>query len=219
MPDRIRRRSHAVTEEAIAERRAEILRHTADVIVASGVAGCSFAAVSEASGFSIGMLQHHFRTRDRLISACIDHRMAESQEEWRETAERETAPLPRLRALLDYVVDGAKEFADAWGFWIEVTAAARLDEQIRERLNDRLALWQQLFRDALTDAHDEGLLRTTASVAELTDMVVGLGDGLAMQAVNGTYDMTPDRMRGLLRTFASAAIGVDLEAVTVGGAR
>ncbi|GAB3867156.1 hypothetical protein GCM10028801_40560 [Nocardioides maradonensis] len=217
MTDGSRRRTNAVTEEAIAQRRAEILRHTADVIVAAGVGGCSFAAVSEASGFSIGMLQHHFRTRDRLITACIDHRMAESQDEWRQIAEREEAPLPRLAALLDYVVAGAKDFHDAWGFWIEVTAAARLDTEVRTRLTDRLSLWRQLFEDALTAADEAGLLHTSATVAELTSMVVALGDGLAMQAINGTYGMDPERMRTLLRSFAGAALGVDLE--TAGAAR
>ncbi|GAA4079092.1 TetR/AcrR family transcriptional regulator [Nocardioides kongjuensis] len=212
MPTSTPRRTNAVTDEAIAERRAEILRHTADVIVATGVAGCTFAAVSEASGHSIGQLQHHFRTRDRLIAGCIEHRMTESQDEWRAIAERDAAPLVRLRALLDYTVAGEKDFADAWGFWIEVTAAARLDADVRAKVNERLALWHELFTDVLTDAMADA--ESHYSPADLAGLLVGLADGLAVQSVNGTYGMDPQRMHALLMDFAATALGVDLDGGT-----
>lgn len=210
MPTRTPRRTNAVTDEAIAARRAEILRHTAAVIVAGGVGGCTFAAVSESSGHSIGQLQHHFRTRDRLISACIEYRMTEAQEEWRAIAERDAAPLVRLRALLDYTVDGEKEFDDAWGFWIEMMTAARLDDEIRAQLNERLALWQELFLEVLRDVRADRPAPVGHSPETLASLLVGLADGLAIQAVNGTYDMTPARMRTLLHDFAGTALGVDL---------
>lgn len=208
------RRTNAVTDEAIAARKAEILGHTARVIVASGVAGCTFAAVSEASGYSIGQLQHHFRTRDRLISACIEHRMKESQDEWRAIAERDASPLARLRALLDYTVDGEKEFADAWGFWIEVNAAAHRDPELRDKLNERLALWQELFLEVLSAASADGVSGDRHSPADLASLLVGLADGLAVQTVNGTYGMEPERMRELLHQFAATALGTDLSGAT-----
>ncbi|WP_158296631.1 TetR/AcrR family transcriptional regulator [Nocardioides albidus] len=211
MPAKGSRRAYAVTDEAIAERRADILRHTAAVIVASGVVGCTFAAVSEASGHSIGQLQHHFRTRDRLIHACIEHRMSEAQSEWRAIAERDAAALVRLRALLDYTVNGEKDFADAWGFWIEMMTAARLDAEVREQLNDRLALWREFFVEVLTDLQAEsGADRSEHSPEDLASLLVGLADGLAVQTVNGTYAMTPDRMLTLLHDFAGTALGLDL---------
>ena len=213
MPTSTPRRTNAVTDEAIAERRSEILRHTADVIVASGVGGCTFAAVSEASGHSIGQLQHHFRTRDRLIHGCIEHRMAEAQDEWRAIAERDAAPLARLAALLDYTVDGEKAFDDAWGFWIEVMTAARHDTEVRAKLNERLALWQEFFVEVLTDVRPDVPDAGDYSATDLASLLVGLADGLAVQAVNGTYAMTPDRMRGLLHDFAATTLGVDLREV------
>lgn len=208
MPSSTSRRTNAVTDEAIAQRRAEILDHTADVIVRSGVAGCTFAAVSEASGHSIGAIQHHFRTRDRLINACIEHRMAESQREWRAIAERDASPLVRLRALLDYTVAGEKEFADAWGFWIEVNAAARRDEDLRAKVNERLALWQELFLEVLTAAMAGR--RGPSDPEQLTATLVAMADGLAIQAVNGTYGMHPQRMRDVLHHYAATSLGTEL---------
>ncbi|MDQ4503870.1 TetR family transcriptional regulator C-terminal domain-containing protein [Sinomonas sp. ASV322] len=208
----VRRRTNAVTEEAIAERRAEILRHTATVIVASGVAGCSFAAVSEASGFSIGMIQHYFRTRDRLVDACIDQRVAESEGEWRAISEQGGSPAERLSALLDYAVVGEKDFADAWGFWLELYAAARLDESLREKVNERLIFWHRMFHDTISEAIDSGAAKPRRPVDELAHALLALSDGLAMQAVNATYGMTERRMHELLHRFAADELGIDLGA-------
>ncbi|GAB3668559.1 TetR/AcrR family transcriptional regulator [Actinocorallia lasiicapitis] len=40
---------------------------------ADGVAGTSLRAVAEAAGVSIGLVQHHFGTKARLVSAVEDH--------------------------------------------------------------------------------------------------------------------------------------------------
>ena len=205
-----RRRSNAVTEEAIAERRAEILRHTADVIVSAGLAGCSFAAVSEACGYSIGMIQHYFRTRDRLIDACIDHRVAELRDEWVAITQRDETPAERMRALLDYAVVGEKEFADAWGFWLELYAAARLDPELRAKVNDGLVSWHQMFLDTIAEAVEAGVAQPRRPVEEISHALLGLADGLAMQAINATYGMTEERMRSLLHSFAAEELGADL---------
>lgn len=209
-----RRRSNAVTVEAIAERRADILRHTADVVVREGVSGCSFAAVADASGFSNGKIQHYFRTRDRLIITSIDQRMAESEDEWRAIAGAEGSALDRLRALLDYAVVGEKDFADAWGFWIELYAAGRLDETLRDKVNERLVFWHRMFHDVLVDARDSGYINPKRPIEELSHALLALSDGLALQAINRTYGLTFARKHELLYGFAAAELGIDFGALT-----
>ncbi|MFJ3956735.1 TetR/AcrR family transcriptional regulator [Arthrobacter sp. NPDC090010] len=206
----VRRRSNAVTEEAIAERRVEILRATAAVIVSSGLSGCSFGAVSDATGFSVGMIQHYFRTRDKLIESCVEHRMEESESEWRTTAARGDDAVQRLRELIDYSVMGEKDFSDAWGFWFELYAAARLDPALAGKVNERLQYWQRLFTDALHDVYASGQARTGRPVSELAGALLGLTDGLAFQAINGTFGMTVSRMHRILYGFIDTELGLSL---------
>lgn len=204
----VRRRSNAVTEEAIAARRVEILRSTASVIVNSGLSGCSFGAVSDATGFSVGMIQHYFRTRDKLIEACVEHRMEESEAEWRQIASRdgEADAARKLRGLIDYAVMGEKDFTDAWGFWFELYAAARLDPSLAEKVNDRLRYWQRLFTEAIQDALDSGQAVTDRTVEDVVNSVLGLTDGLAFQAINGTFGMTVPRMHAILHSFVESEL-------------
>jgi len=202
----VRRRSNAVTEEAIAERRVEILRSTASVIVGSGLSGCSFGAVSDATGFSVGMIQHYFRTRDKLIEACVEHRMEESESEWSQIASQDGDAARRLRGLIDYAVMGEKDFTDAWGFWFELYAAARLDPSLAEKVNDRLRYWQRLFTEAIQDVLASGQAVTDRPVEDVVNSVLGLTDGLAFQAINGTFGMTVPRMHAILHSFVDSEL-------------
>ncbi|QTG79563.1 TetR/AcrR family transcriptional regulator [Arthrobacter crystallopoietes] len=203
---------HAVTDEAIAERRLAIVNHTAAIISNSGVDGCSFAAVSEASGFSIGMIQHYFRTRDRLILATIDHRIHEAEEEWREIASRGANALAKIRDLLTFSVEGDRSFADAWGFWLELYAASHKDPAMRQEVNTILELWRKFFLDVLEEAVAEGSINPVHDPEDAARLLLAVVDGLAIQTVNGTYGSSPEDMRRLLYRFAAAELGVDTSA-------
>ena len=208
MAERSRSRSNAVTAEAIAERRAEILGHAAESIVRGGVTGCTFAAVSESSGFSIGMIQHYFRTRDRLIDACIDHRIAASEWEWRAIEAGNADPLGRLRDLVAYAVDG--EFASGWGFWLELFNASRLDPALREQVGQRLMTWRLIFSDSIAGVVEGGATTTQRPIEDIASGLVGLADGLAMQVINSFYGMTPERMRELLTAYLADELGITI---------
>lgn len=206
------RTKHAVTDEAIAERRLAIMNHTAAIISASGVDGCSFAAVSEATGFSVGMIQHYFRTRNRLILATIDHRIHESEEEWRRIASRGENALAKIRDLLTFSVEGDKSFADAWGFWLELYAASHKDETMRREVNNILELWRKFFLDVLEEAVAEGSVRPAHDPEDAARLLLAVVDGLAIQTINGTYGSSPENMRRLLYRFAAGELGIDTSA-------
>ena len=209
-----RRRANAVTEEAIQKRRVEILRHAANVIVTSGVAGCSLAATSESTGFSIGMIQHYFRTRDRLIDACIEQRMVDAEAEWRAVWHRVSAPLERLRALLDFAIQG-DDFVYAWRFWLELQAAASRDDALRFRVNNGFVIWHRMFHDAVTDVVAAGLATPVRPVGEFVNMLLGLCDGLATQSINGTYGMTPQHMYQIVYMFAARELGIGADVLAL----
>lgn len=204
-----RKRTHAVTDEAIAERRETIASHAADIIASSGVEGCTFGAVSDSTGFSVGMIQHHFRTRERLVLASVEYRTTASVREWQTIHSGGTGALDRLHALLTFAVEGETSFDQAWGFWIEVYSAAHKDQNIRVHVANTLLAWRRIFEETLDEAAQEGLINPFHEPDLLATLLLAVIDGLAIQALNGIYDSSPAKMIDTLRRFAAHEFGID----------
>ncbi|WP_427132069.1 TetR/AcrR family transcriptional regulator [Pseudarthrobacter sp. S9] len=205
------KRTRSVTAEAMAVRRQSILHYASQVIARHGVEGCSFAELSELSGFSVGMIQHYFRHRERLISAAVEYRTEESTKEWERIYERGGNALERLHDLLTFAVEGETPFEEAWGFWLEIYAAAHKNPDIQESVAAMLGSWRGLFVRALQEAVDEKLLRPAAEVDELATLLTAVIDGLAIQSLNRIHKSTPERMIETLHRFAAREFGIDAE--------
>ena len=204
-----RGRTHAVTDEAIARLRGSILQHTSHVIAIRGVDGCSLTAVARAAGCSIGMIQHHFQTRDALVLASIAYRGEQATDEWRRISEAVTDPIRRIGALLSFVVEGEESFADAWGFWVQAYAAAPRDEEVRRTISAALQVWRTLFVTALAAARDTGRIAADLDPERNASYVVAAADGLAMQTLGGFYGGDITTMRSTLIGLVAQLLGID----------
>lgn len=211
MPTGTRKRTHAVTEEAIAERRETIVAAAAAIIAKSGVEGCSFSAVSEATGFSVGMIQHYFRSRERLLLATVEFRTSASVSEWQGLYDTGTNALERLHDLLTFAVEGEATFEEAWGFWVEVYSAAHRDANIRVHVANALLAWRGMFVQTLKEAESEGLIDPFHDAESLATLLLAVIDGLAMQTLSGIYDHSPRTMIQTLQRFAAHECGIDVE--------
>ncbi|MDR4534443.1 TetR family transcriptional regulator C-terminal domain-containing protein [Glutamicibacter sp. PS] len=198
---------YAVTEEQKAAKRQAILGSTCAVIANRGVHRCSFAAVATDCGLSVGMIQHYFSSRSALLSAAIDHRIHESENEWLRIVREHRPGLDQLRALVMFSVDSEREFGDGWGFWLEVFAAARHDEELAGAVNEALETWRGFFMRALILAQDSGAVRADRPAQPTAQLLLALVDGLAMQTSISSYAATPERMREHLLGFVDDYLG------------
>lgn len=205
----LRKRTHAVTDEAIAERRESIVAHAADIIAQAGVDRCTFGAVSDATSFSVGMIQHYFRTRERLVLATVEYRTTASVREWQNIHSGGTNAVVRLHDLLTFAVEGEATFEQAWGFWLEVYCAAHKDENIRLHVVNATLAWRAIFEQTLNEAVEEGLIAPFHGPEMLTTLLLAVVDGLAIQTLNGIYEQSPANMIDTLRRFAAHEFGID----------
>lgn len=205
------KRGYATTEADIAERRDAIMAAAAEIISRTGVEGCSFGAVSDATGYSIGMIQHYFRSRDRLLLATVEFSSISSIREWETTHASGTTAVERLHDLLTFAVMGEVSFERAWGFWIEVYSAAHKDAGIRTHVAHALQSWREAIVRTLTEATAEGLISPFHDVQTLATLMLAVIDGLAVQALNGIYDRTPQTMVETLHRFAAHECGIDFK--------
>lgn len=208
-----RARTNAVTDEAIARLRGRILQQTSQVIAVRGVDGCSLTAVAGAAGCSIGMIQHHFQTRDTLVLASIAYRSEQAIDEWQRVSETVTDPLHRIGELLNFAVEGEESFADAWGFWVQAYAVAPRNLEVRDTIAVALQMWRSLFVTALESARSTGRIAPELDPKQLASYVVAAVDGLAMQALGGFYGGDSSTMRTTLYGLVAHLLRIDEQAL------
>lgn len=212
-----RRRKNAITDDEIAQLRSTIMQHTSHVIARGGIAGCTLSAVARSASCSVGMIQHHFDTRDALVLASIEYRSDLAIEEWTRLARAHDDPLATLRALLAFAVEGDATFADAWGFWVQAYSAALREEDVREPIIRALTVWRSLFVDTVARACASFAQPRALTHEQIAAFLVAAIDGYALQTLGGFYGGTPASMQTALCRLAEALLEVPAGALAASG--
>src|SRR5512137_714818 len=87
-----------------ARRRSQIASLVVDVIQREGAGSATVRRVSEAGGFSIGVITHYFRDKDELVACAFEWLAGQSFAELDRALAGVPAGVPRLRAALDFMV-------------------------------------------------------------------------------------------------------------------
>ncbi|XVQ14443.1 TetR/AcrR family transcriptional regulator [Spirillospora sp. CA-255316] len=155
--------------------RARLLEAAIDCLASVGWAGTTVAVVAERAGVSRGAAQHHFRTREELVTAAVEYgsqvRTTRMREHLDRLAGRRPSTLEVLTSLAEMYTSPL--FRAALQLWV----AASADEQLRERV---VPLEAKVGREAhrLTVealGADESVPGVRESVQATLDLVRGLG--------------------------------------------
>ncbi|MER6051646.1 TetR/AcrR family transcriptional regulator [Streptomyces sp. NPDC001793] len=143
-----------------------------------GWTGSTVSVVAERAGVSRGAAQHHFRTREDLFTAAVEHVAEKRQGALRDALAHDLPPagsLARTRRIVEELVGlyTGPLFRAALHLWV----AASDEEQLRERVT---ALEARVGREAHRTAvallaADESVPGVRETVQGLLDMARGLG--------------------------------------------
>jgi AcrR family transcriptional regulator len=184
------------------------LRSAERLVAVRGFAGVRLSDVALDAGVSIGSLQHHFETRDRLLREAF---LLSAEEHARESAAAAAGvddPWERVVAMLARALH-EDDFPRQAALWIEFCAVAGRDDEIRAVMADVYDQWRGPLRAAIEDGVAAGLFHPSAPVEVVVDLLLAQIDGLA---VAGTVD--PDalpvtQLRELLLTSARMMLRVE----------
>lgn len=174
----------------------KILAASTELFASHGFHGTSFRTIAKASGLSIGTIQHHFGTKDRLYEACV----AAMYEE------------------LGQVVEGLAEFLDEEPRKFLELAVNHgfnfgLDHKTSLRLLTRAIQDSSGLPSSIRDEHAQPLLKTTSETVasaldiDLAQATFGLQSGIFLIV---RYALASERE---LEDFAFGSDLVPLEAV------
>ncbi|MCA1663310.1 MAG: TetR/AcrR family transcriptional regulator [Myxococcales bacterium] len=117
-----------------AEMQKRILRATIDCLIAYGYAELTTTMVAERAEVSRGAFLHHFRTKEDLVLAAVEHLFDVRQAQFRAAFARIPADADRVSAALDILWDIIG--GDTFYAWIELAVAGRSDERLGRRVRE-----------------------------------------------------------------------------------
>jgi AcrR family transcriptional regulator len=205
-------RFRASNPEHMDARRAAIVAATARVIVTHGVDSTRLADVAEEAGVSVGLIQHYFRTKDRLVLETFRAAAEQSRDGWRRCVTEDDEPLVRIARLARFIVTD-DDFGMAWGLWVEFYAASTRNRELRKHVHRIMNLWRALFTDCINDGIARGVLRSNGDVDDAVTRIVALTDGLAIQTLLGLYEMTTPLMESMILDAIGDLFSVDRAAL------
>jgi AcrR family transcriptional regulator len=174
------------------QRRAQILAATAHLIARRGIHSVRVADIARECGTSTGTVHYHFPTKAETLRAALGF-YADRLYERLEAEFRLAVDGPdKLRRLIEVQLPAGDEDRDEWSVWIQSWTEAMLHPSLREEQARVYARWQRTVLEVLQEC---GFENADALASRFTALV----DGLAVQILAGTGDMTVDRMRTLLR--------------------
>ena len=164
--------------------------------------------VADAAGVSIGSLQHHFETRERLLREAFLWSAEQHVLEWAAAAGSAGDPWERLVALLEGALP-EDDFRLNAALWIEFAAVASRDEQSRVVMAHVYEQWRVPLRAAIDDGVAGGLFDPAVPVDDVVDILLAQLDGLDMVGTIAPSGSEVHRLRRLLLSTARLALRVD----------
>jgi AcrR family transcriptional regulator len=187
------------------QRRAEIAALVVDVIQREGAASATVRRVSEAGGFSIGVITHYFRDKDELIACAFDWLAERSFSELDATLAQAAPGLPRLRAALEFMVplQHAKSFPAVWlSLWSGVMHNPGLASVHRRYY----ARWRQILRQCLAEAVRRDEIGPPPALADAVDLLAAGVDGLWLAVTFEGGRFSGPRRRRLVSQLLTAVV-------------
>jgi AcrR family transcriptional regulator len=197
-------------DEAV--RRAQILDAATEVIARRGVDSARLADIADEAGVSLGLVQHYFRRRERLLTEVFRQEAERIANTWQTAVDPSAPPLTRL---VEYVrlcspagsADAARSFGPGWAFWLQMWSKANRDPSLRDDVDAVYTSFAQPFVAAIEDGVAAGIFAPRTAVRNVVDRMISLIDGLAVRTIIGALE--EDRMFELLAEGLCVELGLD----------
>ncbi|MGE3960345.1 MAG: TetR/AcrR family transcriptional regulator [Dehalococcoidia bacterium] len=181
--------------------RAEVLRAVTRLIGEHGIDGMTMRQVARATAMSTGTINYHFTNKRSLILAALDAAPAAPA-----TGEA-GGPLDRLQALFRGFILEDPDRRAWWRFWVEVTAQAARDADLRDRQRNRMEAQRREVEDLVSLGVQRGELRAELDAGLIAEPLLALAHGLAIQQLispdAATVRRASDALEGSIREISA----------------
>jgi AcrR family transcriptional regulator len=198
---------HLAIESDPTGTRGTILSAAIKQIAANGYQAVRLRDIAKAAGVSIGLLQHHFGTRDELVGEAFGYHCAALLREWETLArDRVDDPWDRLLGLVDRLAR-SQLLAERATIWADFCASAARHPELQPHLRRVENEWRSVLAGAIRDGTARGEFRPQLPTDDVADLLVAQIDGALLAIAGEMGHMDGDRLHDLM--VASAALLLD----------
>lgn len=177
-----------------AERKDQLLRATCAVIAESGIRDLRMTDVAKQAGVSSGTVHYYFDSKQALIHAAFEYNFRHSLQRRVDLLATGGDALTLLgRVVASYAPDDQDSVA-AWRVWAELWVHGLREPELRALNETIYGEWRDIVAGLVRDAQNQGLL-VAGDAVQIANTIVAMIDGLAIQVLLGSRDMTLPRMR------------------------
>ena len=193
------------------ERRAGIAALVVDVIQREGAASATVRRVSEAGGFSIGVITHYFSDKDELIAFAFDWLAEQSFAQLDRSLAATTPGLPRLQAALEFMVPLAQERSFP-AVWLSLWSGAMHNPRLAAVHRRYYARWRRILAQCIVEASRLGEIRRPLNGTDTIDLLAAGVDGLWLAVTFEGRRFSGARRRRLVAQLMAALVRSDASA-------
>jgi AcrR family transcriptional regulator len=183
-----------------AERKDQIQRATCAVIAESGIRDLRMTDVARQAGVSSGTVHYYFDSKQALIHAAFEYNFRHSLQRRVEILGTGGDALTLLERVVESYAPADPDSVAAWRVWAELWVHGLREPELRE-LNEAIyGEWREIVVGLVRGAQDQGLL-VGGDAVQIANTIVAMIDGLAIQVLLGSRNMTMARMRETCRAY------------------
>ncbi|MGN6219542.1 MAG: TetR/AcrR family transcriptional regulator [Microbacterium sp.] len=175
------------TRKPPAERAAEIVAAATAVAREQGLSAVTLRAVAQRAGITSGLVAHYQPSMDDLVARVYTDLVEEEVRDVERVVASAADPAHRLGALIDTLMDGARE--ELTVVWVEGWAMARRSDALADAVRAQMQRWQSLVEDIVAEGCRTGAF-STAEPGEVAWELIGMIDGLNAQSLARGTDTT-----------------------------
>lgn len=190
------------------EQRERILRAVPQLIVKHGVAKVKLRDVAAEAGVSVGMIQHYFSTRDKLIDHAFRRYSLDVVEHLSASSNASDDPWERLVSLCRAATSSAKVRQRSI-IWFDFVGQASRDTTRRRSVQQVYQAWVEAFAAVVQDGTAAGAFTPVVEPAMVAAQLVALVDGLDVAVAIRVQRADPAWREEHLLSAARALLGLE----------
>lgn len=183
------------------DRRGAILDATWRLIAERGYHAVRIADIAKVCGTSTGTVHYYFPGKHDVLTEALKHCVEHAFDRQSRELHAIDDAYQRLLKLIDMQLPKVGPVRDEWSVWLQYWAESAIRPELRPVHNEFYARWRDAVVRIVRRGLRQGVFRDV-DADQVALRLTALTDGLAIQVLTGSPDVTVTVMRELLVDFA-----------------